>query len=59
MSVLGDIFESILREQVTKTVDGFTAKYALTPEQNSELINGIMVAIQLGGEVYADSQQKG
>ena len=57
MSILGDIAENVVRGIVQKQVDGFVAKYGLTAGQGTELTQGIMVALQIGGEMYEDSQK--
>ena len=57
MSILGDIAENVVRGIVQKQVNGFVAKYGLTADQGSELTDGIMVALQIGGEMYEDSHK--
>lgn len=57
MSILGDIAADLVQGQVTKVVNGFVTKYGLTPAQGTELVEGIMVALQIGGEMYEDSQK--
>ena len=57
MSILGDIAENVVRGIVQKQVGGFVSKYGLTADQGTELTEGIMVALQIGGEMYEDSQK--
>jgi hypothetical protein len=57
MSILGDIAANVVQGIVQKQVDGFVTKYGLTAAQGTELTEGIMVALQIGGEMYEDGQK--
>lgn len=57
MSLVGDIAETIVRSAVQKAVNGFVTKAEITPAQGVQLVDGIMVEIQLGMEIYENSQK--
>jgi len=57
MSLVGDIAETLVRRAVTKAVNDFAAKGEITPAQATQLVDGVMVELQLGLEIYAESQK--
>jgi len=57
MTILGDIATDLIKGEVTKVVNGFVTRYGLTPDQGTELVDGIMVALQVGCEMYEDGQK--
>jgi hypothetical protein len=58
--LIGDIVDPIIENAVKKGVAGTAAKYPdITPAMQTELEQGIMVAIELGLDMYKSSQAKG
>lgn len=58
MSIVGDIITNIVHGQVKKAVDGFVGKGMITPAQGAVLVEGIMLEVQLGLEMWQQSQAK-
>jgi polyhydroxyalkanoate synthesis regulator phasin len=55
MSLVGDIAETVVRAAVTKAVRGLVAKGEITQQESASLVDGVMVEIQLGLEIYESS----
>jgi hypothetical protein len=57
MSLVGDIVETVIRGAVAKACQGFVTNGEITPAQETQLVNGVMVEIQLALEIYENSQK--
>lgn len=57
-SLIGDIVDGIIERAVTKAVQGLVTKGEITAVQAPVLIAGIMVEVQVAGEMYQASQAK-
>lgn len=58
MSLFGNIVEDVVRGAVSKAVQGFVAKGEITQSQAPTLVDGIMLEIQIGLDIYEQGQKK-
>lgn len=57
-NIAGDVIEDVARSAVKKAADGLVAQGKLTAAEEPTFVEGILLDIKVGLEMYQDTQAK-